>query len=400
MTGLRRQRLAIRFILVFGILSGIVSLFFQLTVMDAGVGVDFRVYYFAVQDWLSGGPVYGAGVGSYPLPYLYSPLSLLLFLPLILFSTWKSAFIVFTIAQVGAGILLAWLIVTHLKSNGVSVSRIDGVLLTLFVIGSVLTIGGIRNGNLNLFIALFVTAAAVWSINGRELAGSAILVLAVVFKVFVAFFGLWFILKRSRRAVAGCIGFGAAAAAASLAFGPELNITYLTSILSYSGTQVAATGISPETRAVSLLRPLSQVFKFQTFTLSFMAGLLVLSIIGYLYREGDDLVNEMHLLYWIFATPTMVFFKEYLEFVLFPLLALLYLVDDSREHAILSMGAVLVIVGMGYANFSSFIGLIFDGGIEDVFLMIMRPIFTVGSAPLYGSFILLLSAAYHNHYTR
>lgn len=384
-----------RFVLACGVLFGIASVAYR-TGTDVGFGADFRVYYFAVTDWLAGGPVYGIDVGTYAWPYLYAPVSLLLFLPLALFPTWESAFVAFTLVQIASGAVLARLVTTFLRRRGASVSAVDTVLLFLFLVGSVLTVGGIRNGNVNLYLTLLTATAAIWVYAERDVAASGLLVLASVIKVFVAFYGLWYVFKRRSRAVAGCFGFGAAAVAGSLAFGVEMNREFVRVLTTYSDSQAASGAVAPGRRAVTLLRPLSQLFDLPIAVLTVVATVGVACVVGYAASEATDVVGEMYLLFWILLTPTVVSFKEYLEFVVVPLVALLYLVEDSREHTVLALGSLLVFSNVGYEHYAVVVRFALESWPERMLLTLGESVLSFGSLPLYGISLLLLSTVYHH----
>ncbi len=365
------------------------SIFYQLSILDLGFGGDFKVYYFAVKDWLTGGPVYGTDVGTYPLPFLYPPLTLLILLPLAIFPTWGMAYLAVAILQIGAGILLSQLIVRFLRRYDVKLSWVDSVLLSLFCIASILTIGGIRNGNINVFLTLFVTLAAVMAYERREIAASTLFVFSTLFKLFLPPCGIWFVAKKRWRAVVGCVVFGGVAVVLNLLVSVGMTERYVAMVFSYSEGRVPAEGIPVDAIAVSLLRPLSQLLDFGGSALSVIAMMFMLCVVGYLAYETDGLIGDMHLLFWVLLIPTMVAYKEYLEFVIFPLFVLLYIVENTTEYVILAAGSLLIISNFRFEIYSAIV--------SGPLLELGELLFTVGSVPLYGIAVMLLGAVYHHH---
>jgi hypothetical protein len=389
------QRRAAQSVLVFGILMGIVTLIYQFFILQVGVGNDFQVYYHAAIAFLSGNQVYGIGLGPVGMPYLYSPPTILFFVPLTVFQDWSVAFGIFSAIQIGAGVLLSTAIISFLKRRNIRLDPVEVVLVVAFVLASSISIGGIRNGNINVILAYLVTIGTVSIHEEEHLRAGISLAIAAHFKIFVAFYALWFVIKRSWRAIAWTLLFSFSGVVVSFIIGIDTTIQYLTYILGYSDLQIPAGGIPPEQRGVSLLRPLSQIFPFSQSILTGVSVGILLLVIGYVLRRVDSPVGEIYLLFWVLVTPTIVFFPEYLELVLFPIVALLFLVEDPREHLLVSAGAVLLLMKIGFSQYETVISLLGDGGYTSILLQLGDVIFSVASLPLYGVGIVLIATIYN-----
>ena len=391
------KRLATRSVLLFGIVMGGITLLYQFVLLDLGVGGDFNAYYLGTRSWMAGETVYGRALdSSSETLYLYAPVTLILFSPFTFLPTWLSAFIAFTVVQIASGLVLANMLVNFLRERDTIITTFDRVLIVLFVIGSSITVGGIRNGNINIILSTFIAGAVVLLYDGEEISAAASLAIASLFKIFLAFFGIWFLIKKSKRAAGGSVIVGLTGLTVGLTLGVNRTISYVRFIIGHGRMEIAPGGIAPETEGVSVLRPLSQIFPFGFIPLAIVSSLLLLGLIGYLASETDDDVGDLYLILWIVITPTIIYFPEYSEFLLFPLLALLYLVEDTTEFLLLASGSILVITKIGYGQYSTVISLVGEGQMTTTLLIFGKIVFSIASLPLYGIGLFLLAALYHS----
>ena len=263
-----------RLALLSGVLFGLAYLAYTFTTAADEVALDFEVYYFAARTVLEGGPLYGVSpVGVDYLVYAYPPLTVLAFLPFTLLPPFP-AYLVFTGLTLGAGLLVARLLLDYLDRHGRSLSRVDRTLVYAFCTLLVHAMPSNVFGQVNLPLALALAAGFDWldraaSVSGghddherlERLAGVAFGLAAFV-KVFPALVGVWLLRRRAWQAVGAAVVTGVTGIGLGLlAFGPETTLAYVTeAVLPRASDDAFAGGLDPGAAYVTVRRPLSVLF--------------------------------------------------------------------------------------------------------------------------------------------
>lgn len=219
------------------------------------------MYHGAAEAFLAGEPLYAQSpVGVDWLVYLYPPFSVLAFAPFA-FLPLDVAYAVFTAVSLAGGLVLARLLVGVVERHGAALERVDHALVAGFVTLGIHTAPTLVFGQVNLLLALAVAVAFVSLAAGDELRSGTALGLAAFVKVVPAGFGLWYLRRRSWRALGAAIATGGGLLVAGLALGPELTVAYLTEALLPRTSRAAFEGgLGPNAAYLTVRRPLSLLF--------------------------------------------------------------------------------------------------------------------------------------------
>jgi len=165
-----------------------------LSAIFLGKNTDFRVYWYGVSDFLSGGrPLYGplSGLGT-DMNFLYPPWTVLFFLPFTKLPIRIAGILWIVISWIA----LVWASVLARKTWKLSFTPLGSVLGFLILLPYVVL--AIRYGNVQPFLIACVLLALLWSENHPGASGAA-LALAISFKIWPVLFIPWFLTPPRRR---------------------------------------------------------------------------------------------------------------------------------------------------------------------------------------------------------
>ncbi|WP_136715489.1 glycosyltransferase family 87 protein [Halorientalis salina] len=394
----RSDRLGARLVLGSGLLFGLVYAAYILLTSPHELGIDFEVYYVAARASLAGENFLAVAPARSPdFTYLYPPLTIPFFYPFALLGSWQVGFAIHTLLTIGFGVATAVLLVRYVESRGVDLPWTDRVLIAGFVVASSHSIPSLVFGQVNHHLAFAMTLGFLALERGRDGLSGAAFAAAAFVKVFPAAVGVWLLRQRAWRAVGTAIGTGLGLMALSvLAYGPDLNVFYVTeALLPRLEHEQFLGGLDPSATYLTLRRPLSVLFP-QGPSLLWVAGALCLLAppVAYLYRDTDAAIDRLVAIQGTLVAILLFFpsFPIYAVILYFPLIPLLYLLESGRARSLFVGGALLANLSIRLDDLRAVLELLPVGsGVTDGVLAVAAPVFTVGTPPLYG-FLLVLAA--------
>lgn len=357
---------------------------------------DFRAYYTAAEAALAGEPFVGVDTGLPGVSYVYPPVAVSLFLPGAAAGGWKLAFALQTAANVATALALAVLVVRTIDARGGALSPVDRLLVAGFCVASAPVMAVFGQGQVDMLIALALAGAFVALERGREgLAGCALAGAALV-KVFPAVLGLWLVRRRAWRAVGAAVGTGVLGLAVGWAvFGLDAYRRYLGVLAGRSRVAEFAGTVSPNFFAMSLYRPLSQLFPTVDPSLYAPLSLLVVAPPVVLVARRDREFTDRLATYLVAIVATLLVSPAsnalYVVYVYFPLLVLLYVGDSRWDRSLLLAGTVAMTFPIQPAHVAT--GLTALGVPDPIgapLLLVARAALTVASLPLVGLLAVLV----------
>lgn len=390
--------LTARFVLGFGIISGLVS-FVALPFVDLEqLMLASDVYYYAAEALLSDGDIYDVHPPGRPgFHYIYPPVVIFAFVPHALFGSPGIAFAIQTVLNgiFAAGIaVLLW---RALSRRGFSLTRLDALLFVGFASASAYSAITVINGQVNIWLA-FALAVGLDSLDrNRHTAAGLAFAAAALVKVFPAVLGLWLLRVRAYRGVISALALGVGGLLAGLlALGPELTITYLTEVLTgrYDGFDGAP---DPTQTRGGAQRQVAALFGLGGPYVTVLAGAILTPILGYLYLDvGTDLQRQSAVLGTILVT--LLFFplqRLYMVLAIFPLVILLYQLPSGRSRTLLLVGAVVSFLRIDYPVVEMVVSStpVLDT-FEATLLAIAEPFFQVILPPTLGMWLLLVACVF------
>ncbi len=346
------------------------------------LAINSETYRVAVQAALDGGDLYTAHEANrWALPYVYPPVVVWAFLPLAPLSRLGALAVVVAVSVV-AGLAFSRLLVARLRALGVAVSRVDAVLVAAFVVASVHAVPTLYYGNVNLLLAAALGTGLLWldgpadaaparsggdgdgtpdaptgarpdggrtwsvpvlariGLDHGRLAGVALAVPAVL-KAFPALFALWAVRRRRWRAVTAAAAVGLLAGGASLAaFGVEPHLAYVDGAL--LDRLDVGTPYPADAPYVTVRRPLS-VLGVGPPLRGAVAAALLAPVVVYPNTRVETAVDRLVGLYALLAGVLVALpsYFLYVVFLLYPLVALSYLLDGGPRRLFLAGVAVM-----------------------------------------------------------
>lgn len=393
---------ATRAVLVLGILSGLaVPVYFFVLATETPLAWDFIAYFAAAEAFVAGDPFIGLTPPFGDGQYVYPPVAVLGFVPLLVLGDWFLAYLVHSAVNLVALGGLAVLCVRELDRLGIRLDRIDRVLIPGFCLVSLYPMVTLGLGQIDPIVAVLVAVVFLHVERQRDdVAGIALGVAAVV-KIFPAAFGIWLVRSRRWRAAAISVGSGAILGIASVViFGVDVHREYLRLLTAERSRLTAfAEGLSPDFFDVTLARPLTAMLPGLP---SMIYVVLAVAIVGpplaVTYRRLDTRIDR-HLAYLatiiavIIASPASNL--NHLLYLYFPLVVSIYAIDQSRAKGLILVGGVLVLLPVqpeqlvDVLNAAGF-GVEAVGPLEAV----VRRVFTHVGLPLIGSLLVLGGCAW------
>lgn len=340
-----------RAVMLLGIVSGLaVPLYFLGLAHETPLAWDFIAYYAAGEAFLQGEsfvglvPPFGKGV------YVYPPVVVLGFLPLVVLGDWTVAYLLHSAFSVALLVGLGVLCFRELERLGVELTTVDRVLIVGFTTLSLYPMVALGLGQVDPLVAVLL-AGSFLALEGRRAwwAGGT-LALAAVVKLFPAAFGILLLRLRRWRAAIAALAIGAAATIASvLVFGASVHRDYLTLITEErSRLSAFAEGMDPNFFDVTLARPLAALFPDVPPIAYLVIAVVIVAPAVYVVYDRVETRLDRHVAF--LATMTAVLIASpatnlnHLLYLYFPLVILIYALDRPRQRAILLGGLVILLL--------------------------------------------------------
>lgn len=340
-----------RAIFIFGIILGSITLLrFAWRFPEVGE-LDFHAYYFAGEAVAAGEPFVGWAITEEAFiadkAYVYLPITAPLFFVFTLFPSWESAYLLNTTVIIASLLLLGVLTVRFIESYDVELDPIDRWLIVGFITLSFPASMRITQGNVDPIILLVLSVGLLAIESGREYLGGALWAGITAFKLFPALLGIWLLYRRAYRAIAAAVAVGVGLLVASVAlYGVDTNRSFFEFILTERSRQGAFLGgLDPTHYWVTLRRPLSHLVYLDGHGLTILAVWLVIPFLALLYLAAD---SELDRIVVYFATVIALLVTVipstvgYVIYLLFPLVALLYVVEQRVARWSFAAGLLLV----------------------------------------------------------
>ena len=384
-------RTARRAVLALGVLAGaLLPAYFLLLAEASYVARDFHAYYAAAEAALEGRPFVGVDSGYPGAAYVYPPIAVLLFLPQTAAGGWQVAFAIQTAINAAAAAGLAAVTVRTVQRHGPPLPAVDRRLVVGFVLLAAPSVAVLGLGQVDLLIALALAGGFLALERDREWLAGAALGAAALVKLFPAALGLWLLYRRSWRAVAGAAVTGLTGlAAGALLFGVDAYRRYRTVLAGRSRLDAFAGTVSPDFFAMSLHRPLSQLFPDldPLLYVPVAAGLLLPPVVAATRHEGGVAgrlrVVRAAVIATLLLSPASN--SVYVVYVYFPALCLLHLDADGRNRLPLLAGTAAIGAPIQPAQVGATLSAVgAPAALRAPILDAAYGVLTVGSVPLFG----------------
>jgi len=392
------ERLLERSVLLFGILTGVLGLALAGSQFQESPQLDYHAYYFTGRAVLDGEPFVGTAIhegtlsGSFltDKEYVYTPVTAPLFAPYGLFPAWQYGYVLNLAILAATFYAIGRITIRYIERQGRRLERLDRWLILGFTLLSGHTILALYRGNVDPLMLLLITVGFLAIERGEETTGGALWAGAALFKLFPAFLGVWLLYRRATRAIAAAIVTGVGSLLLGvLVFGIEAHRNFVDFVLNERSRQAAFEGgLDPEFLTITLRRPLSQVLSLSGNQLLLVSTALVAPFVAYIYYQAESEIDRAVaflatlLALLVTIVPATL---NYVVYLFFPVLALLYLVDDPRVKQLFVAGLVLVNLPL----FPQHVELIVTAlplaeGIGDAVVGGARAVMTYASVPLWG----------------
>ena len=389
-----------RAVLAFGLVTGVLGVVLAVNDFTSAPELDFHAYYFTGKAILEGEPFVGWAITDISFltekAYVYTPVTAPLFVPFALFPEWEVPYVLNMLLLCGVFFAIGRLCLQLLDDYGVTLDRIDRVLIMAFCLFSGHTVLGVYRGNVDPAILLVLAVGLLAIERGRGARGGALWAGAALFKLFPAFLGVYLLYRRAYRAIAAAVVVGVGFTLLGVAiFGIDAHVDFVEFILHERSREGAFRGgLDPTLQWITLRRPFSQVLALSGNQLFVLTTALVAPVVYLVYREAD---SELDRIVAFFATMVAMLITiipstlNYVVYLYFPLVPLLYLVEDRRTKLLFVAGMVLVNVPLYPHHVATILeALPLSPGIADALADAVRAVLRWASIPLYG-FLLILA---------
>lgn len=382
-----------RVTLAWGILAGMGMLVYLLVTQPEMLGVNLETYLLAADRVADPSALYRVSPADHPaLTWVYPPIVILSFVPAVWLQPWLPIELIYGSLLLVGGVLLGGIVIILVESRIRGLESIDRVLIIGFTTLGLHSAPSLYYGNLNPLLVFALGLALLSMERGQETRAGIFLALPAIVKIFPAAFGLWFLLKKSWRGMAGMLGTVILAGLASLGiFGLPVHRTYvLEALLPRRRIGIFDGGLNPDATYVTLRRPLAVLFPDLPHLLGPLALLLLLPIVVLIVRRADPetttgsiLVLHAIIVWVLLVLPS---YTVYLLFAVPTLVALLFLLPTG-------LGRTLVVAGTASTTIPASVGPIreaFGSGFPvDVFAALL----TTTSPQLVGLLLTLIGVA-------
>jgi hypothetical protein len=340
---LERSRAHIVQLFLIGMSGGLILYYIFYSGIEAG---DFRAYYNAAELAIDGKSFVDAsppGVESYA-SWVYPPVVVLLYVPLTLFKSWEIAYIVWNGVSLLLAVGIANLGIKYLDNNGVVLTKYDKLLLNGAFIFAPISIMNYAQGQTNFLILALLAVGFLYIENNRNSGGiiaGVLFGLAATIKLWPALFGIWLLYRRAYKGVIAAVITGIGLQALGiLLFGLSETILFIETLVE----QRSATGV------LGLPYLLGQLFNIPAQLATIISLMLIGPFVAFLFWQADgspDTLSNTLTLFGLLTvgvllvSPTV---PQYMILTYFPAFLLLYVLNDTRTTARLSVGLLFVSV--------------------------------------------------------
>jgi len=403
----RSERSTIRAALLFGTLTGVLGIAIAASEFANSPQLDYHAYYFTGQAVLDGEPFVGTAIheGTFltDKEYVYTPVTAPVFVMYGFFPEWQFGYVLNVALLFAVFFLVARLTIRYVERLGVELKRIDRWLLVTFCLFSGHTILGLYRGNVEPIMLLLITVGFLAVERGDQLRGGIAWAVAALFKLFPAVLGVWLLYRQAYRAAAAAIVTGVGMTGLGvLLFGVDAHLDFIDFILNERSRKAAFEGgLDPEFLTITLRRPLSQFLALSGNQLLVASTALVAPFLALIYWQADS-ARDRTVAFFATLVALLVTLVpstlNYVVYLFFPLLALLYLVEDRTTTRLFVAGLVLVSVPLYPQHIELLVeGLPLSAGATDAVVTAARSVLRYASVPLWGFFLFFVGSL---HYVR
>jgi len=340
-----------RLALVFGLFAGVLSAAFAVSLLQSGQELDFQAYYFTGKAIVEGKPFVGTAIheGTFltDKEYVYTPITGPVFAVYALFPKWYLGYVVHGLVLLATFYALGRISIRYIESHGRDLAKADRWLILLFFMFSGPSVLGLFRGNVDPIMLWMVVVGYLAVERGREAYGGTLWAIASLFKFFPAMLGVWLLYRRAYRAIAAALAVGIGAVVLSVAvFGLETHIEFVDFILHERSRQAAFEGgLDPSHRAITLRRPLSRILPLSGLQLAGLSLALLSPFLALLYWHAETDLENLGVFFATLITLLITVIPStmgYSVYFLFPLVPLVYLVENRTAKDCLLAGLVLI----------------------------------------------------------
>lgn len=338
-------------VLLFGVFAGSVVAIESINRIQMGRELDFHAYYFAGKAVLNGDDFVGTAIQSESFlsgkAYVYPPITAIVFTIYGFTPHWQTSYIFHIILTLSTLFLLARCTMALIERHSIKLDIIDRVLIVGFHLFSVPAMLAIYRGNVDPFILLAIVSGFFALEQGRQASAGAIWSFAAIFKLFPAVLGIWFLFQRSWRAIIVAVGVGFSSLGIGVAiFGIQPHLEFFEYLLTERSRNAAfSNGLDPNRQWITIRRPLSHLFPLPGHMLTVIGTLIFLPALLYLYRRIE---SDLDSLFAVFATLAIALITivpsttGYVVYLLFPTVALVYVINEFIPWLLFLGGIVLI----------------------------------------------------------
>jgi hypothetical protein len=394
------ERVPERASLLFGVLTGLLGIAIAASEFAKSPELDYQAYYFTGRAVLRGEEFVGTHLHDVSFltdkEYVYTPITAPVFALYGLFPDWRIGYVLNVALLAAVFLQVGRLSIRYVEQHGVALQRVDRWLILGFCLFSGHSILGMYRGNVDPIMLLLISVGFLAVERGEEMKGGVLWAVAALFKLFPAFLGIWFLYRRAYRAVAAAVATGIGLTLLGVAvFGIDAHVEFVNFILHERSRQGAFQGgLDPNFTWITVRRPLSQFLALSGNQLFVLATAIMAPFVFLMYRAADSELDRTMaffvtlLVLLITIVPSTL---NYVVYLFFPLVALLYLADDPTTTKLFVAGLVLVNVPLYPEHVQLLVDAVgLTGGVGDAIMTVVRSVLTYASVPLWG-FLLFLA---------
>ncbi len=390
-----------RVVLGLGIVAGLTVGLGLAVVRPGQVGVASEVYYQAGRAVLAGRDFYAFTLADHPgFGFLYPPAAALVFVPYALLGDPWLAFALQTATNFAAVGVLGWVLVRTIERER-SLAPVDRALIYGYALASAGMAESMVMGQVNAWLAAGIAAGAFALERDRSTRAGVVLAGVAFVKLFPALVGAWLLRRRAWRAIVAATATGVGLLALGVVvFGDVPLETYLTETL--PGEASVATfedGPDPSSPYLTVRRQLAVLAPWIPAPWLLPAALAVLApVVVACYRTVETLVDRLvalqaTLLAMLVAFPLETF---YLSLVVFPTVALAYLLDGGWTRRLFLAGTLVVSMPVTMTTVEHW-GRVLPPGVAGSLLEVARAGFGVALPTMVGVWLLFAACVLYQH---
>ena len=389
-TSVRRPE---RIVLLFGLLTGMLGVVLAANELVKGTELDYQAYYFAGRAIIEGEPFVGWAIteGTFlsEKAYVYTPVTAPLFAVYGIFPRWEIGYVLNVALLFVVFFQIGRLVIDFTERHGARLQRVDRLLILGFCVFSGHSILGMYRGNVDPIILLALAVGLLAMENGEQIKGGSLWAITAHFKLFPAFLGVWMIYRRAYRAIAAAIvtGLGLLVVGVAL-FGIDAHIEFVDFIVNTRSREGAFLGgLDPELQWITLRRPLSQFLPLTGNQLIVLSTAIISPFVAVVYWEAE---SDLDVVVAFFATMVAMLITvvpstlNYVVYLYFPLLGLIYLTEDPLTKKLFLAGLVLVNLPLYPQHVELIVDALPLAAVGDLIVGAARAGMTYASIPLIG----------------